>query len=239
MVDQVMAPLDIVVVDNTRDHWQGHLVTANRDWDDGTNSATWNEDVVEITPDSGCAVCHGANGSGESSMPLADELGRSITPRDLRAGVFRGGAADEDLYRRIRLGIPGTAMGRFTPEDFADLVAFAIEGTTHRELTFQEVTHLLWEHGLLPWCLHGKEEFVEELGKVSLKLNDSASSKLGLLLNRNCKFVPAGLSIVGPVKHAMELWRARESPNGRCQRSSPGRRTNLVGYNLEFIPIPG
>ncbi len=63
-----------------------------------------------------CAVCHGANGSGEAAIPLADELGRSITPRDLRQGIFRGGSHDEDLYRRIRLGIPGTAMGRFTPE---------------------------------------------------------------------------------------------------------------------------
>lgn len=67
-----------------------------------------------------CAVCHGENGSGESAIPLADELGRSITPRDLRAGIFRGGNADEDLYRRIRLGIPGTAMGRFTPEIVSD-----------------------------------------------------------------------------------------------------------------------
>lgn len=67
-----------------------------------------------------CAVCHGANGSGESAIPLADELGRAITPRDLRAGIFRGGGADEDLYRRVRLGIPGTAMGRFTPEIVSD-----------------------------------------------------------------------------------------------------------------------
>ena len=67
-----------------------------------------------------CAVCHGADGSGESTIPLGDELGRMLTPRDLRAGVFRGGGADEDLYRRIRLGLPGTPMGRFTTELVGD-----------------------------------------------------------------------------------------------------------------------
>src|SRR5437588_12837558 len=44
-----------------------------------------------------CASCHGLNGAGGS--------GPSLT-----TGVFYHGATDEDLYRNISEGIPGTAM---------------------------------------------------------------------------------------------------------------------------------
>lgn len=44
-----------------------------------------------------CAVCHGIEGEG----------GRGI---DLTTGLFRHGAADQDLYNTISVGVPGTEM---------------------------------------------------------------------------------------------------------------------------------
>ena len=71
-------------------------------------------------------------------------------------------------------------------EDFEEFVRIASENHRKREMTFQEVVHILWENGLIPWCLHGREEYVESLGKPSLKLDPKWSSRLGLLLKRNC-----------------------------------------------------
>jgi hypothetical protein len=34
--------------------------------------------------------------------------------------------------------------------------------------------------------MHGREEYIEQMAKVSLKLTDSANSRFGLLLKRNC-----------------------------------------------------
>ena len=78
------------------------------------------------------------------------------------------------------------SCGDSESEDFAELVRIASDGRRTNELTFQEVVHILWEHGLLPWCIHGREEYIEELSKPSFKLDGPANSKLGLLLNRNC-----------------------------------------------------
>jgi putative heme-binding domain-containing protein len=47
-----------------------------------------------------CAVCHGAEGKG----------GRGT---DLTSGKFRHGGTDDDLYRAVRNGIPGTEMPGF------------------------------------------------------------------------------------------------------------------------------
>ncbi len=58
--------------------------------------------------------------------------------------------------------------------------------TRGRECSFQEIVHIMWEKGLLPWCLHGRKEYVADLQKLSLKLNDACNSRLGMLLQRNC-----------------------------------------------------
>lgn len=69
-----------------------------------------------------CASCHGENGAGDGvaawkvgldgrkEPAYLDAWGRPILPRDLRHGVYRGGARPIDLYRRIWSGIPGTPM---------------------------------------------------------------------------------------------------------------------------------
>jgi mono/diheme cytochrome c family protein len=69
-----------------------------------------------------CSSCHGDSGAGDG--PAAWKIGldgrrapayldawdRPILPRDLRLGIYRGGARPIDLYRRIWSGIPGTPM---------------------------------------------------------------------------------------------------------------------------------
>lgn len=71
-------------------------------------------------------------------------------------------------------------------DDIRALVEYCSRDTRGRECTFQEIVHILWEKGLVPWCLHGREEYVEDLQKLSLKLNDACNARLGMLLQRNC-----------------------------------------------------
>ncbi len=71
-------------------------------------------------------------------------------------------------------------------EDIRTLIQHASEGIRARQITFAEVTDIAWTHGLFPWLMHGKEEHIEDLARISLKLNDSCNAKFGLLLQRNC-----------------------------------------------------
>lgn len=71
-------------------------------------------------------------------------------------------------------------------EDIRQLVEIISRDVRTYQCSFQQVVHTCWEHGLIPWCMHGREEHDVELGKVSLKLNDSANARFGLLLRRNC-----------------------------------------------------
>ncbi len=57
-----------------------------------------------------CASCHGLWGRGDGlDMPL-DERGKPIKVRDLTSGEFHGGTSEEEIFKRIRCGIPGTPM---------------------------------------------------------------------------------------------------------------------------------
>ena len=76
-----------------------------------------------------CAVCHGPDGSGKTVIPLMDAKGLRIQSRDFRSGVFKGGADMEDLWQRVRGGIPYSNMPPFSKEviadkDLMDLLAF-------------------------------------------------------------------------------------------------------------------
>jgi mono/diheme cytochrome c family protein len=93
-----------------------------------------------------CAVCHGvtAEGDGENTRgyqkdPQGNEYpapgffdvwGHPIQPRNLNAGIYRGGRRPLDLYRRIHQGIPGTPMQAFgtafTDEQIWDLVDYVM-----------------------------------------------------------------------------------------------------------------
>ncbi len=72
-----------------------------------------------------CANCHGAEGTGQRE-PLWDEQGDLDWPRDFTAGFLRGGSSIQDLYRRIHLGMPGSAMlpTALTPKEGLDLASY-------------------------------------------------------------------------------------------------------------------
>lgn len=57
-----------------------------------------------------CSSCHGVEGRGDGPQALEDDLGRPIRARDLTTGEFRGGVEPEEIFKRIRCGIPGTPM---------------------------------------------------------------------------------------------------------------------------------
>jgi mono/diheme cytochrome c family protein len=76
-----------------------------------------------------CATCHGPEGKGDGQgvKDLKLENGRPTRPRDLAAGVYKGGGEADRLFARISLGMPGTPMPDLRilpPEDRADLVHF-------------------------------------------------------------------------------------------------------------------
>ncbi len=60
--------------------------------------------------EAGCAPCHGPTGRGDGLDNPLDELGKPIAVRDLTSGRFRGGTAPEEIFKRIRCGVPGTPM---------------------------------------------------------------------------------------------------------------------------------
>lgn len=57
-----------------------------------------------------CASCHGETGSGDGLDLPKDSQGRPIEVRDLTVGDYRGGTSPQELFKRIRCGIPGTPM---------------------------------------------------------------------------------------------------------------------------------
>ena len=56
-----------------------------------------------------CAKCHGADGKG-LEFPARDRFGNDGKVWDLTAEVYHGGAAPNDLFRRLRVGIAGSTM---------------------------------------------------------------------------------------------------------------------------------
>ena len=56
-----------------------------------------------------CAPCHGRGGEGAQGQM------EGIRPPDLTSGTFRAGTRDEDLFRVIAQGVPGTGMPSFEP----------------------------------------------------------------------------------------------------------------------------
>lgn len=59
---------------------------------------------VFLTEKAGCVSCHGSDGRG-AMRPAKN--GTQVAIRDLTSGVFKSGGEPEDLYVRLRLGIPG------------------------------------------------------------------------------------------------------------------------------------
>jgi DMSO reductase family type II enzyme heme b subunit len=73
-----------------------------------------------------CAACHGKDGRGLAPDAAWQDRHEIVWPRDLRAGVLKGGASHRDLYWRIAGGMPAVGMppARLSEDDLAALVAF-------------------------------------------------------------------------------------------------------------------
>lgn len=74
-----------------------------------------------------CSSCHGSSGRGDGLDKPLDELGNPITVRDLTTGEFRGGTTVEEIFKRIRCGVPGTPMSAamsLTDEEVWQLVYY-------------------------------------------------------------------------------------------------------------------
>src|SRR5262249_1101341 len=76
-----------------------------------------------------CAACHGPEGKGDGKdvSTLKTDSGRPTRPRNLAAGIYKGGGEPDRLFARISLGMPGTPMPDLRilpPEQRADLVHF-------------------------------------------------------------------------------------------------------------------
>ena len=87
-------------------------------------TARWHGPAFQVDLEAGrelylenCASCHGPWGRGDGlDMPL-DERGKPITVRDLTSGKFRGGTCNDEIFKRIRCGIPGTPMSSAAVSD--------------------------------------------------------------------------------------------------------------------------
>jgi mono/diheme cytochrome c family protein len=55
-----------------------------------------------------CASCHGDTGEGDNSLPLFDDEGHPVVPRNLVRDPMKGGDDPASLYVRILLGMPGS-----------------------------------------------------------------------------------------------------------------------------------
>jgi mono/diheme cytochrome c family protein len=77
-----------------------------------------------------CAPCHGPTGKGDGAQEQRNNDGTPTRPRDFTRGIFKGGRAFGDLYRRVMLGMPGSPMPSSTtalkPEQVSDVVSFVL-----------------------------------------------------------------------------------------------------------------
>jgi mono/diheme cytochrome c family protein len=71
----------------------------------------------------GCASCHADYGRREQYR--YDAWGVAVRPADLTAGDYHGGKEPDDLFRRVRCGIPGSGMPA-APAGLADDQVWAV-----------------------------------------------------------------------------------------------------------------
>lgn len=131
------------VVDLVVDRWEGsqaaeNLVQVAVNRPPATTESIARGRALYLHPDNKCASCHGDAGygngpqtytltPGKPGVGLYDDWNNPIQPRNLHAGVFRGGRRPYDLFCRIRASVKGTPMPKFDAmkeEDVWDLVNY-------------------------------------------------------------------------------------------------------------------
>ncbi|MCC7087189.1 MAG: c-type cytochrome [Pirellulales bacterium] len=83
----------------------------------------------EIYLKQGCGSCHGNEGRGDGVQKMVDAEGLPTRPRDFIRGIFKGNDDPASVFRRIKLGMPGTPMpasSNLTTEQISDLVQFIL-----------------------------------------------------------------------------------------------------------------
>jgi mono/diheme cytochrome c family protein len=121
------------------------LVVPQQKWAEPDAASVERGRKLYLSPDLNCAACHGEAGFGDGpqtyavtkdletgqdnpSPGLYDSWGHPIAPRNLHAGIFRGGRRPIDVYARLHAGIKGTPMpafgGKLKDQDLWDLVNF-------------------------------------------------------------------------------------------------------------------
>ena len=80
-----------------------------------------------------CASCHGPTGRGDGPQTtdpkFVNDNGTKAIPRNLTAGVYKGGGEKANLYARLMIGIPGTPMPAgttLTAEQLDDLLNYVL-----------------------------------------------------------------------------------------------------------------
>lgn len=131
-----------------------------------------------------CAHCHGLSGDGAGPSAVFLEP----YPRDFRRGIFKykstpgpqAPPTDDDLFRAIRNGSPGSAMPAFhllTDTELEALVGYvkylSIRGEVERALIFESIDQLDDEYDrLVDLSLRDKdpEEFAEQMEPIAAQV---------------------------------------------------------------------
>lgn len=88
---------------------------------------------AELYRSKGCASCHGEQGKGDGQQKMVDSEGLPSRPRDLTRGIYKGLPEFADVFRRLRLGMPGSPMPAsplLDDQQLADLVHFVLSLST-------------------------------------------------------------------------------------------------------------
>lgn len=83
----------------------------------------------EIYVRQGCISCHGVEGRGDGQQQMIDSEGFVTRPRDLTRGIYKGPSDFASVFRRLKLGLPGSPMpasGTLTDEQIADATHFVL-----------------------------------------------------------------------------------------------------------------
>jgi mono/diheme cytochrome c family protein len=88
---------------------------------------------AQLYRSAGCASCHGEQGKGDGVQKMVDSEGLPARPRDLTRGIYKGQPEFADVFRRLRLGMPGSAMPAsplLNDQQLADLAHFVLSLST-------------------------------------------------------------------------------------------------------------